>query len=120
MPIRVHIIGSGLAGLALANALLHDPQHRYEVTVFERDDTGFSSERGGYQIRLGEDGITGLRGCLDAQSYSELAAVWGQGKLRLIAVIPVHTEVSQHPAHDIAQQSCHEHPLWLIPSPYGL
>jgi glycine/D-amino acid oxidase-like deaminating enzyme len=79
MPVRVNIIGSGLAGLCLANALIYDPKQRYEVAVFERDGSGFSSDRGGYQIRLGQDGIDGLRDCLEQSTYSILAEVWGQG-----------------------------------------
>lgn len=79
MPIekqlRVSIIGAGLAGGALANALLNDPQERFKVQLFERDDLAFSSERGGYQIRLGEDGITGLKQCLDAETYEQMRVV---------------------------------------------
>ena len=83
MPIekqlRVNIIGAGLSGGALANALLNDPEKRFKVQLFERDDMAFSSERGGYQIRLGKDGIWGLKECLDPASYEEMRGVWGNG-----------------------------------------
>lgn len=45
--IRVAIIGAGLAGLAIANGLLKDPEERFDVQIFERDTIAFSSERGG-------------------------------------------------------------------------
>lgn len=81
--VRVAICGAGLSGLALANALLNDPEQRYQVDIFERDTLSYDSERGGYQVRLGEQGISGLRGCLDPELYKELAQVWGHGTLRI-------------------------------------
>lgn len=78
---RVCIIGAGLSGLCLANGLLNDAEERFDVTVCERDDLTYSSERGGYQIRLGRDGIAGIRGTLAPQAYADLADIWGTGAL---------------------------------------
>ncbi|KAF5566884.1 FAD dependent oxidoreductase [Fusarium phyllophilum] len=50
--VRVVIIGAGLAGLAVANGLLKDPDEKFDVQIFERDTIAFSSERGGYQLRV--------------------------------------------------------------------
>lgn len=80
-PVRVAIIGAGLSGLCLANALLGDEQQRYDVQLYERDTASFDSERGGYQIRLGQDGIDGLKTCLAKSTYEELKRVWGSGKV---------------------------------------
>lgn len=85
--LRVNIIGAGLSGGALANSLLNDPEKRFKVQLFERDDMAFSSERGGYQIRLGKDGIWGLRECLDPALYAEMRGVWGNEMSRAPAVI---------------------------------
>lgn len=79
-PFRVAIIGAGLSGLCLANALLGDDQQRYDVQIYERDTASFDSERGGYQIRLGADGIDGLKTCLAKETYEELKSVWGSGE----------------------------------------
>ena len=73
------IIGAGLSGLCLANALLRDPEQRFKVDVYERDDLAYSSDRGGYQIRLGRDGIEGLKVCLSKEDYDDLRHVWGAG-----------------------------------------
>lgn len=78
-PLRVIIIGAGLSGLCLANGLLNDPRKRFKVDIFERDDLAYASDRGGYQIRLGEDGITGLKECLDKETYEEMRSIWGNG-----------------------------------------
>lgn len=77
--LRVLIVGAGLSGLCIANSLLRDPAQRFDVSVFERDTVAFDSERGGYQIRLGQDGITGLKTCLSPETYLELSQAWGQG-----------------------------------------
>ena len=76
--LRVLIVGAGLSGLCLANALIRD--ERYRVSIFERDDLAYSSDRGGYQIRIAEQGISGLRECLDPALYQELKKVWGDGE----------------------------------------
>jgi 2-polyprenyl-6-methoxyphenol hydroxylase-like FAD-dependent oxidoreductase len=34
---KIIIIGAGLAGLCLAQALGHHPTHKFDVTVYERD-----------------------------------------------------------------------------------
>lgn len=86
-PFRVAIIGGGLSGLCLANALLGDEQQRYEVQIYERDNASFDSERGGYQIRLGQDGIDGLKTCLARETYSELKNVWGSGEYRPVNLV---------------------------------
>lgn len=79
-PFRVAVIGGGLSGLCLANALLGDSQERYDVQIYERDTATFDSERGGYQIRLGADGIDGLKTCLAKDTYEELKHIWGSGE----------------------------------------
>lgn len=90
-PFRVAVIGGGLSGLCLANALLGDEQQRYEVQIYERDTASFDSERGGYQIRLGQDGIDGLKTCLAKDTYAELKNVWGSGESRQFGGVDIRT-----------------------------
>ncbi|KIJ55269.1 hypothetical protein M422DRAFT_23876 [Sphaerobolus stellatus SS14] len=77
-PLRILIVGGGLSGLALANGLLN-ASIPVEVMVFERDSHEYLMERGGYQIRLAQDGITGLKDCLDEPTYAELKRRYGAG-----------------------------------------
>ncbi|GIZ47534.1 hypothetical protein CKM354_001062300 [Cercospora kikuchii] len=72
----VAIVGAGLAGLAVANGLLQDPQQRYNVTVYERDSIAFSSDRGGYQIHINATALEALRQVLDQYSWSLLQKSW--------------------------------------------
>lgn len=44
-PIRVAIVGSGLAGLTTAYLLQNDKQRRFEVTIFEQVSTTTGLER---------------------------------------------------------------------------
>ena len=97
--LRVLIVGAGLSGLCLANALIRD--QRYHVSIFERDDLAYSSDRGGYQIRIAEQGISGLRECLDPALYQELKKVWGDGKdgfLHIDGFADPVTEIARAPA----------------------
>ena len=97
--LRVLIVGAGLSGLCLANALIRD--ERYHVSIFERDDLAYSSDRGGYQIRIAEQGISGLRECLDPALYRELKKVWGDGEddtLHIDGCADLVTEIARAPA----------------------
>ncbi|KAF8586035.1 FAD/NAD(P)-binding domain-containing protein [Ramaria rubella] len=78
--LRILIVGGGLSGLALANGLLNAAHTApIEVLVFERDTDEYLKERGGYQIRLSHDGISGLKQCLDDVTYAELKCRYGAG-----------------------------------------
>lgn len=74
--IRVGIVGAGIGGLTLANGLINDPQQRYDVTVFERDTVAFSSERGGYVLRLANSGFQSLKSVADSELWQQLQAAW--------------------------------------------
>ncbi|KAG9500592.1 hypothetical protein J7337_009074 [Fusarium musae] len=75
-PLRVIIIGGGLAGACLANGLINKSDGQIDVTVFERDEAG--SERGGYQIRLGAHALIGFKACLTEEQYKNLLPCFGK------------------------------------------
>ncbi|SCO18333.1 uncharacterized protein FFNC_14751 [Fusarium fujikuroi] len=75
-PLKVIIIGGGLAGACLANGLINKSDGRIDVTVFERDEAG--SERGGYQIRLGAHALIGFKACLNEEQYANLLPCFGK------------------------------------------
>lgn len=80
-PIRVGIIGAGIGGLTLANGLINDPQSRYAVTIYERDTAAFDSERGGYVLRIANNGFHALKSVSDPKTWRELQDVWrAEGK----------------------------------------
>lgn len=66
-PFRVIIIGSGLSGSLLANGLAN---HDIDFSVYERDAQ--HSKRQGYQIRIGENALIGMRACLHAEHLSQI------------------------------------------------
>ncbi|KAH7191817.1 uncharacterized protein B0J16DRAFT_315526 [Fusarium flagelliforme] len=74
-PLKVIIIGGGLAGACLANGLLNNSDS-ISVTVYERDPQG--SSRGGYQIRLGAHALTGFKACLTKEQYAQLLPLFGK------------------------------------------
>ncbi|RBQ76967.1 hypothetical protein FVER14953_12348 [Fusarium verticillioides] len=78
--IRVAIIGAGLAGLAVANGLLKDPEERFNVQIFERDTIAFSSERGGYQLRISRSGLNALKTVSSPEVWSKVREVWSEDK----------------------------------------
>ncbi|RKL00309.1 hypothetical protein BFJ71_g5797 [Fusarium oxysporum] len=75
-PLKVIIVGGGLAGACLANGLINKADGQIDVTVFERDEAG--SERGGYQIRLGAHALIGFKACLTKDQYSALLPCFGK------------------------------------------
>ncbi|RGP79359.1 hypothetical protein FLONG3_2514 [Fusarium longipes] len=75
-PIKITIIGGGLAGACLANGLINKSNNQIDVSVFERDEAG--SERGGYQIRLGAYALAGFRACLTKDQFSSLLPLFGK------------------------------------------
>ncbi|KAF5695346.1 hypothetical protein FDENT_428 [Fusarium denticulatum] len=79
-PLRVIIVGGGLAGACLANGLINKSDGQIDgqidVAVFERDEAG--SERGGYQIRLGAHALIGFKACLTEQQYENLIRCFGK------------------------------------------
>ena len=58
-PLKVIIVGGGLGGSLLANGLLNNG---IDTTLYERDEA--DSKREGYQIRLGDSALVGLKACL--------------------------------------------------------
>ncbi|WXC58188.1 hypothetical protein SNK03_004086 [Fusarium graminearum] len=75
-PLKVTIIGGGLAGACLANGLINKSNNQIDVSVFERDEAG--SERGGYQIRLGAYALAGFRACLTKDQFASLLPLFGK------------------------------------------
>ncbi|UZP36680.1 hypothetical protein NXS19_004496 [Fusarium pseudograminearum] len=75
-PLKVTIIGGGLAGACLANGLINKSNNQIDVSVFERDEAG--SERGGYQIRLGAYALAGFRACLTKEQFASLLPLFGK------------------------------------------
>ncbi|KAL2827268.1 hypothetical protein BJY01DRAFT_255768, partial [Aspergillus pseudoustus] len=72
-PLKVVIVGGGLAGSLLANGLLESD---ISVTVYERDDE--SANRKGYQIRLGAHALVGLKACLSQQQLEYVLSKFGR------------------------------------------
>jgi 2-polyprenyl-6-methoxyphenol hydroxylase-like FAD-dependent oxidoreductase len=71
-PFKVIIIGSGLAGSLLPNGLA---RHIIEYAVYERYER--SSKKEGYQIRLGENALIGLRACLEKDRLVSIVRKFG-------------------------------------------
>ncbi|EQB52789.1 hypothetical protein CGLO_07563 [Colletotrichum gloeosporioides Cg-14] len=65
---KVIIIGSGLAGSLLANGLA---KHNIDFEVYERAEK--HSKREGFQIRLGEGALIGMRACLEQGQIDSIA-----------------------------------------------
>ncbi|KAH0440468.1 FAD dependent oxidoreductase [Colletotrichum camelliae] len=65
---KVIIIGSGLAGSLLANSLA---RHNVDFEVYERAEK--HSKREGFQIRLGEGALMGMRACLEQEQIDSIA-----------------------------------------------
>lgn len=75
-PLKVIIIGGGLAGSCLANGLVNKSPGQIDVTVFERDNE--NDERCGYQIRLGAHALIGFKACLTEKQYADLLPCFGR------------------------------------------
>jgi hypothetical protein len=75
-PLKVIIIGGGLAGACLANGLINNANGQVDVSVFERDEEG--SDKGGYQIRLGAHALIGFKACLTENQYADLLLCFGK------------------------------------------
>jgi 2-polyprenyl-6-methoxyphenol hydroxylase-like FAD-dependent oxidoreductase len=71
---RVIVIGAGLGGLGLAQALLGAG---IDVEVYERDPA-LEARFQGYRIGLGERGLAALRQCLPSRLHPLLEAVGGE------------------------------------------
>ena len=85
--IKVAIVGAGISGLAVANGLLKDPAGRFDVQVYERDTIAFSSERGGYQLRISSNGLDALRTVADNELWDSLREVWAGDSARAPAIV---------------------------------
>lgn len=95
--IKVAIIGAGISGLAVANGLLNDPAQRFDVQVYERDSVAFDSERGGYQLRIAQNGLDALRSISDEDLWSALRQTWAGDVSRAPSVVePKHFEICMH------------------------
>ncbi|KAI8935608.1 hypothetical protein NX059_008172 [Plenodomus lindquistii] len=71
--LKIIIIGGGLSGALLANGLI---LNNIQVTIYERDTA--DSKREGYQIRLGDSALTGLKSCLPKESLDLITSKLGQ------------------------------------------
>ncbi|KAF2650001.1 FAD/NAD(P)-binding domain-containing protein [Lophiostoma macrostomum CBS 122681] len=80
--IKVAVVGAGISGLAVANGLLKDPARRFDVQVYERDTISFSSERGGYQLRISGNGLDALRTVADNELWDLLRETWAGDEAR--------------------------------------
>jgi len=72
-PLKVIIIGCGLAGGLLGNGLLRSD---INFTVYESDER--SDKREGYQIRLGSFAVIGFKACLTAEQQVDLYKMFGR------------------------------------------
>lgn len=70
---KVIIIGGGLAGSLLANGL---SRSKVNFEVYERQEK--NSKREGYQIRLGEATLIGMRTCLDQDHIDSIFKHFGR------------------------------------------
>ncbi|EXF78317.1 hypothetical protein CFIO01_00312 [Colletotrichum fioriniae PJ7] len=73
---KVIIIGGGLAGSLLANGL---SRSKVNFEVYERQEK--NSKREGYQIRLGEATLIGMRACLDQDHIDSIFKHFGRSAL---------------------------------------
>lgn len=71
--LKTIIIGCGLAGALLGNGLMHNG---IPFTIYESDAA--SSNREGYQIRLGAPALMGFRACLSSEQQSVLYKTFGR------------------------------------------
>jgi len=74
---KVAIVGGGLAGSLIADGLI---KNGVDVTVYERNPE--RSERGGYQIRLGQYSLDAFRLCLDPAHISAIEQKFGMSSAR--------------------------------------
>ncbi|CAJ0543857.1 Ff.00g039610.m01.CDS01 [Fusarium sp. VM40] len=75
-PLKVIIVGGGLAGACLASGLINNSNGQVDVRVFEHDEDG--SDKGGYQIRLGAHALIGFKACLTEKQYRDLLLCFGK------------------------------------------
>ncbi|KAH8691286.1 hypothetical protein BGW36DRAFT_388035 [Talaromyces proteolyticus] len=73
MALKVIIVGAGLAGSLLANGLLNND---IDFVLYESDEQ--SSNREGYQIRLGSPALAGFNACLPPEDKDALIAKFGR------------------------------------------
>lgn len=85
--IKIAVVGAGISGLAVANGLLKDPAGRFDVQVYERDTIAFSSERGGYQLRISGNGLKALKTVSDDKLWNSLSKVWAGDEARAPALV---------------------------------
>lgn len=102
--IKVAIIGAGISGLTVANGLLHDIDHRFDVQIYERDTVAFDSERGGYQLRIGTNGLKALKTVSTEELWSALRQTWRGDATRAPALVePKHftlcLDLAKYPAY---------------------
>ena len=89
MGFKILIVGGGLSGLTLANGLLkHGSDLDLEIEIYERDAKDLNREGitildasliTGYEIRMGEDGLTGLRTSLLDTEWNSVKSKLGVG-----------------------------------------
>lgn len=72
---KVIIVGGGIGGLALAQALRRD---HVETEVYERD-TSVGSRQEGYRIHINPAGARALHACFPAESWQEFRQTAGPG-----------------------------------------
>ena len=72
---KVMIIGGGIGGLALAQALR---RHRIDVEVYERD-TALGSRWEGYRLHINPAGARALHACLPDAGWQEFQTTAGPG-----------------------------------------
>jgi 2-polyprenyl-6-methoxyphenol hydroxylase-like FAD-dependent oxidoreductase len=93
-PVKVAIIGAGMSGLAVANGLVNDPDGRFDVQVYDRDNVAFDLERGGYQLRIAHNGLRALKTISNDDTWSALREAWAGDDARAPGLVnPRHFEL---------------------------
>jgi 2-polyprenyl-6-methoxyphenol hydroxylase-like FAD-dependent oxidoreductase len=93
---RVIVIGAGLGGLGLAQALLREG---IDAEVYERDE-GLEARFQGYRVGLGPEALAALRRCLPERLHPLLDAVAGELTGDGRAVDAQLNELGRTPADD--------------------
>ena len=108
--LRVLIVGAGLGGLCLAQAL---QQHDVEVAVFERDNSPWDRPQG-YRLHIDSDGVQALHQSLTPELYHLFLATSMQA-LPYTTIVDTHLAIQRRLPID-EHGSTQEHAALDLPS----
>ncbi|KAF2106862.1 cercosporin toxin biosynthesis protein [Lophiotrema nucula] len=91
--LNILIIGGGIGGLTLGQALL---QHNISFRIFERD-TSVTYRSQGYRIRISGDGVHALQKCLPQPTWEKLEASAATGMIGMTKIDALTGEVAPKP-----------------------